>query len=85
MEDSDGDGHTDGEEFSGNTDPLDAEDHPYTGGWPIADCRDEITPTGSNEVGDISQDWALMDQFGDTVRLHSFCDRTVLVVSSAFW
>ncbi len=82
--DSDSDGHSDGAESMGNTDPLDAEDHPYAGGWPIAACRDEIESTGDLE-GEIVNDWALPDQFGETVRLHSFCDRTVLLVGAAFW
>lgn len=66
------------------TDPLDPEDHPYTGGWEIADCRDSIESTGNGE-GDIARDFTLTDQFGDEVSLHSFCDRTVLVVNFAFW
>ena len=82
--DSDGDGWDDGEEVSGNTDPLAAQDHPYTGGWAIGACRDELQATG-NGVGDIAEDFALTDQFGDTVRLHDFCDRQVLLVSAAFW
>jgi hypothetical protein len=82
--DTDGDGHTDLAEVEGNTDPLDATDYPYAGGWPIAACRDTIHSTG-NEVGDIADDFALMDQFGESVRLHSFCDRAVLLVGAAFW
>ena len=78
--DTDGDGWDDGAEVSGNTDLLDPEDHPYTGGWSIAACRDGVQSTGSN-VGDVSEDFGLVDQYGDTVRLHSFCDRVVLVVA----
>ncbi len=84
LEDSDGDGHSDGEEVDGNTDPLDDQDRPYAGGWPIADCRDGIASTGNSE-GDIADDFTLMDQFGEQVRLHSFCDRLVVLVGSAFW
>ena len=41
--DSDGDNHMDGAEFFGGTDPLDAEDYPYHGGWTIdGDCRSDI-------------------------------------------
>ena len=82
--DSDADGHEDGDEMSGNTDPLDAKDHPYAGGWPIGACRDSVQATGDEE-GDIAHDWALPDQFGEQVRLHSFCDRAVLLVAAAFW
>ena len=74
----------DSAEVDGNTDPLSADDHPYAGGWPIADCRDDITSTGNSE-GDIADDFSLLDQFGDQVQLHSFCDRLVLLVGSAFW
>jgi hypothetical protein len=82
--DTDGDGYSDLEEVEGNTDRTEAADHPYAGGWPIAACRDGIVATG-NEEGDIADDFALMDQHGDTVALHSFCDRTVLLVGAAFW
>lgn len=78
--DTDGDGWNDGDEVNGNTDPLNPEDHPYTGGWDIGACRDGVQPTGSN-VGDVSDDFGLVDQHGDTVTLHSFCDRVVLVVA----
>ena len=82
--DSDGDGFADGTEADQNTSPMDDEDHPYAGGWPIGACRDTIEATG-DEAGDIANDWALPDQFGEDVRLHSFCDRTVLLVAAAFW
>ena len=84
VADSDGDGWDDGEEVDGNTSPVDAEDHPYTGGWAIGDCRDAVTSTG-NEGGETAEDFALQDQFGDTVHLHSFCDRAVYLVGAAFW
>lgn len=78
--DTDGDGFTDGDEVKANTSPSDAEDYPYAGGWDIGACRDDVQPTGRN-VGDIAADFALVDQFGEEVTLHSFCDRVVLVVS----
>ncbi len=82
--DTDGDGWDDLEEVDGNTDPLLAEDHPYNGGWAIGACRNDIESTGNN-IGDIAETFALTDQHGDTVRLHDFCDREVLLVSAAFW
>jgi len=55
------------------------------GGWHKADgCQDDLSATG-NEVGDITADAEMTDQFGDTVRLYDFCDRAVLLVSGAFW
>jgi peroxiredoxin len=82
--DSDNDGYLDGEEVLGNTDPMDADDHPYAGGWPIDGCRNDVQATG-NEIGDVANSFKLMDQNGDTVRLHDFCERTVLLISSAEW
>ena len=84
VTDSDGDGTDDGDEVAENTSPTDAEDYPYLGGWPIGACRDEIEPT-VNEEGDVAEDFSLLDQFGQQVRLHSFCDRTVFLVGAAFW
>jgi hypothetical protein len=82
--DSDGDGFTDADEVNQNTDPDDASDHPYAGGWPIDSCRHDIVGTGNME-GDIAENWALTDQFGEEISLHDFCDHAVLLVGSAFW
>jgi hypothetical protein len=82
--DTDGDGWDDQAEVEGNTDPTRQVDHPYTGGWAIGACRDDIASTG-NDVGDIAEDFTLTDQFGDRLDLHDFCDREVLLVSAAFW
>ena len=56
----------------------------YKGGWPIADCADDIKGTGKT-AGKIAHDFMQMDQFGDQLRLHHFCDRVVLIVGAAFW
>ena len=84
LADTDGDGWDDGEEVDGNTDPTAAADHPYTGGWAIGACRHDLVPTGT-DVGDVVPDFVLVDQFGDSLHLHDFCDREVLLVSAAFW
>jgi hypothetical protein len=65
---------------TGSTDPV----SPYTGGWTVGACADSIRATG-NRVGQVSQDFALLDQYGDTVYLHDFCDRVVWLVFAAFW
>jgi hypothetical protein len=78
--DSDGDGVLDGREVGGNTDPLDADDKPYTGGWEIGACRDNVMPSGA-AVGDVADDFALEDRFGDLVQLHAFCDRAIIVAA----
>ena len=80
--DTDGDGWNDGMETV--TDPLDPKDHPYTGGWPIGECRDDVEPT-TDAVGGVATDFSLADQFEDAVRLYAFCDRAVLIVSTAGW
>ena len=82
--DTDGDGWTDLEEVEGFTDPTKKKDHPYTGGWAMGACRHDLVATG-DAVGDVTDNFELIDQYGDTVRLHDFCDREVLLVGAAFW
>ncbi len=82
--DTDGDGYADNVEVDGNTDGADADDHPYTGGWAIDACRDELNGEGYGQ-GDVVDNFALMDQFGETVSVHDFCDRAIYVVFAAFW
>ena len=83
VEDSDGDGWNDGVEHSYYTDPVDPNDHPYTGGWPIDSCRNDLQATGMG-VGDVINDVALLDQYGEEIRLHDFCDHTVLIEHAGF-
>jgi hypothetical protein len=81
--DTDGDGWDDGVEEGYYTDPADRNDHPYTGGWPIDSCRNDLQPTGMAE-GDVINDVALLDQYGEEIRLHDFCDHTVLIEHAGF-
>ena len=82
--DTDGDGWEDEEEVDLSTDPLDGDDHPYSMGWPIDPCRDELSVTG-NQVGQVTAEFELLSQTGELVRLHDFCGRAVLMVTAAFW
>jgi hypothetical protein len=84
--DSDGDEFSDQEEVASGTDPLQFHDHPYYGGWPKDACAEDIVASGTHQVGDVAEDFLLLDQFGkaEKVRLYDFCDQTVLLVSSAF-
>ena len=83
--DSDGDGYDDGDEIDEGFDPIDEEDYPYQGEYPIARCDPGATPTGGHAVGEIAADFALTDQFGETVNLSDFCGKVVLLEASAFW
>ena len=81
--DEDGDGFTNGEEEDLGSDPLDDADVPYAGGWDKGQCRDNISPTG-NGVGQIAEDFTLVDQFGEDWHLHDFCHEVVLLEFSGF-
>ena len=82
--DSDEDGHSDGDEASVGFDPLNEDDHPYLGNYPILRCDPEAQPTGY-AVGEVSDDFELLDQHGEMVKLSDFCGNVVLLVASAFW
>lgn len=82
--DSDGDGYDDAAELAEYTDPLNKDDKPYQAGWKMGACRNDVEPEG-NEQGQVAEDFALLDQFGETVRLHDFCDKVVLQIFAAFW
>ena len=84
LADTDGDGWDDDEEVDSYTDANDSTDHPYTGGWEIDSCRSSTTGTG-NSVGDIATNFSLTDQNGDTVKLHDFCGKAVLLDFSTMW
>ena len=84
LGDEDGDGFTNAQEEQGGTDPFDAMDTPYAGGWPKdAECNDGITPTGE-QVGDVAYDFELQDQHGELVSLYDFCNRVVLIEFAGF-
>ena len=55
----------------------------YAGGYITNRCATTPTPTGTN-VGDISPDWELTDQYGERVRLSDFCGSLVLLESAGF-
>lgn len=84
LADTDGDGFDDGVEVESYTNPTDRTDRPYRGGWAMGACRNDIEGTGNYE-GQTVRQWQRTDQFGDTVRMHDFCDRAVLLVGAADW
>lgn len=79
--DSDGDGFLNSEEAAAGSDPLDAGDIPLTGGWAKGDC--EVDPSG-DAVGEVAADFSATDQFGETIHLHDFCQRSILLEFSGF-
>ena len=82
--DSDEDGHLDGAEANVGFDPLDDDDHPYLGNYPISRCDPEASGTGY-AVGDVSHDFELEDQHGETVKLSDFCGNVVVLIAAAEW
>ncbi len=80
--DMDGDGFSDGYEVWFESDPNNNQDFP--GQWPVDGCSGNVVPTGDG-VGEVPADFALSDQFGNTVHLHDFCDHVVLIISGTTW
>ncbi len=99
AEDSDGDGYSDGDEVTGGTNPAYEYSCPYTGGYNVGYCEDGVaTPTGASgtgsyqtytwsyyEVGDVVDNFTLLDQHGEEVHLYSFCGQHITLVFGAFW
>ena len=82
--DPDGDSYTNQQEWDGGSDPENPDDIPYKGGWgKDMECRFDMEPTG-NDVGEIAENFALTDQFGDTIHLQDFCGRPLLLELTAF-
>ena len=81
--DSDGDGHLDGEEVLAGTDPLDASDHPYHGGYGKDPCRADVVAEGDDE-GQVATPWSAVDQHGEEVSLYDFCGRVVYIEGAGF-
>ena len=84
LADSDGDGIDDGEELAENTDPVDDQSYPYLGGWDIGSCAGDVKAEGW-AAGDVSNNFAGIDSYGQDLNLYSFCDKVVYVVFAAFW
>lgn len=93
LADGDGDGWSDPEEIAMWRNPLDAEDHPYTGGWPAQDpaVKDAIEAASAAPVtvtvGGRFPRQRLPDAHGEVVDLYDFAGAGVPVVIdiSAQW
>ena len=81
--DEDGDGFTNGDEDAAGSDPLDATDIPYEGGWVKSRCPEDLEATG-DAPGQIAPDFTLEDQHGQAWSLHDFCGETVMLEFSGF-
>lgn len=84
SEDTDEDGWADGDEVFGFADGADEMDHPYIGGWERGPVPSDLEATG-HDVGDVPDDFRLLDQFGEEVSLWSFYGRVILIESVAEW
>jgi hypothetical protein len=60
-------------------------DSPYIGGWPAGLCADDVGDGEGYERGEVIPDFGLVDQFGDTVYIRDFCNRTIFIHGAAFW
>mgnify|MGYP002629871535 CR=1 FL=1 len=85
LADSDGDGHADRDEIYDFTDPTDEDSRPYEGGWARHAFPDDLADNEGHEVGDVMDNFRLVDQFGEEVELHRFYGNVVLVESAAEW
>ncbi len=56
----------------------------YIGGYNVNPCWPSVQTTGYG-VGQVSGDFSLMDQYGETLKLSDFCGNAVLIISAAFW
>lgn len=84
SDDTDLDGWTDSEELARNTDPVNGSDKPYQGGWPIGECRNDLSGSAV-AAGEVAPNFTLTDMYGDDVKLHDFCHMAVMVVTGAEW
>lgn len=83
--DSDGDGWSDYDEIYDFTDPNDEDSTPYIGGWDRLPKPEGLGALTGHEVGDVMDDFLLVDQYDDEVDLHHFYGMVLLIDSSAEW
>ena len=62
---------------------------PYTGGWDIGDCQDDVVAGAWDPYamgpGVVLPDWYLTDRYGEMVRVRDFCHNAIYVDYSALW
>ena len=88
--DSDGDGYADADEVEAGTDPDDADDVIYAGGWPYRagklpddEAAWEVWPARGVQFPRVRA----VDQFGETVDLYDYCGQgvPVFIDAAASW
>ena len=84
AEDSDGDGFLDGDEWSEFSDPLNELDYQYEGGYGHFPYPADLEGTGT-AVGDVVDDFTLVDSYGQEVQLYSFYGNVIHVFAAADW
>jgi thiol-disulfide isomerase/thioredoxin len=81
--DADGDGYSDTDEAHAGTDPADAADRIYIGGWPYNPEKDAITDPGWDEPaydGATLPRFVDLDQYGQSVDIYDFANQGVPVL-----
>ena len=62
---------------------------PYTGGWDIGDCQDDVVAgawsPGAIGPGSVLPDWYLTDSYGDMISVRDFCHNAIYFDYSALW
>ena len=53
------------------------------GGWPIDACRNDVVANGG-ALGDVANNFTLVDQNDEQVTLHDFCGKVVLIEAASF-
>ena len=85
ADDGPGDSSNDDDDSEGGVDTGGSEGGESTEtGEPAGPC-DDIVPTGGFGIGDVVPNVELMDQDGNLVSLHDFCEVEVFLFSAAFW
>jgi hypothetical protein len=82
LADSDGDGLSDLEEVECVSNPLDVDELCYACGWEHNDPGVESTGT---DVGDVMDNFSLIDQCGEMVDIHDFFGEYHILYLTAAW
>ena len=82
--DTDNDGFEDGEEHLNYFYANDSSDFPYAGDYPRGPLPSTISGQGWSQ-GSVSNNWTLVDQWGEELQLHRFYGNVIVVELAADW